>query len=147
MSYEKIAETLDMDLELDRGIPENLPELIPEDDVSIFDPAEETDSDVLLATSTVKDTMAKLSNVFDELHGLASAGENPKSYDVLNSIAGNINQLASTLVKIKRYKSKQDIGNSPQNITTNNTLIMSSMELIKTIRNEESQKELKAIED
>lgn len=138
MSYEKIAETLDMDLELDRG----LPELIPEDDVSIFDSNEETDSDVILATSTVKETMGKLSNVFDELHGLAAAGENPKSYDVLNSIAGNINQLASTLVKIKRYKSKQDFGNQPQNITTNNTLIMSPMELIKTIKSSEEEKQL-----
>lgn len=128
-----------MDLDIKE---ENLPALLSEDEAEDhipFSDNEETDDDVILATNTVKETMAKMSSVFDEMHHLAQDSDSPKAYDVLNAMAANINNIASTLVKIKRWKKPNQDSTTVQNNTTNNTLICSPMDIIKQLKTEPQQ--------
>lgn len=108
--------------------------------VSSEEPPHSPESDFELAQDTIRDAIKKTAAAIDDLIGLAKASEHPRAYEVLNGMLAQITSSSESLLEI--HKKKKEIvkkDETPGNVTNNNTLVMTTADVLKLLRGKPDQ--------
>ena len=90
------------------------------------------ESDAMAVRSTLYNLLKQGEEAFEDLKRIAVAEESPRSFEVLNSMLGNLSDIAVKLIEVHERKQKINRGKEPEKQAVNNGTVNNNTVFVGT---------------